>query len=78
MRRVKHFWRLIAKALGEKASSCDKEADRVAFIRFVITLQILITNFFIIGGVIKHWNDVPSNIPKTEKERLFNTNSNFL
>ena len=48
-------------ALGEKSHpNCNKTADRVALIRLVITLQILITNFFIISGVIRHWNDVPT------------------
>ena len=47
------MWRLLAKALGEKASKCDKEADKIALIRLLITSQILITNFFIIYGVIR-------------------------
>jgi hypothetical protein len=46
-------WRLVCKALGEKASKCDKEADKIALIRLLITAQILITNFFIIYGVIR-------------------------
>jgi hypothetical protein len=49
-------WRLIAKALGEKASSCDHESDRVALIRLLILLSYLTTNCFIIAGVIRHWN----------------------
>lgn len=57
MKEKKTIWRLIAKSLGEKASKCDKEADKVAFIRLAITLQILVTNFFIVFGVIRHWND---------------------
>jgi hypothetical protein len=47
------LFRLVAKALGEKASKCDKEADKIALIRLLITAQILITNFFIIYGVIR-------------------------
>jgi hypothetical protein len=54
-------------ALGEKSHpNCNKTADRVALIRLLIALQLIITNFFIIGGVIvniisihRHWNDVP-------------------
>ena len=53
MKKQSTVWRLIAKSLGEKASKCDKEADKVALIRFLITLQILVTNFFIIYGVIR-------------------------
>ena len=53
MKKQKTVWRLLAKALGEKASKCDKEADKIALIRLLITAQILITNFFIIYGVIR-------------------------
>ena len=53
MKKQKTVWRLLAKALGEKASKCDKEADKVALIRLLITSQILVTNFFIIYGVIR-------------------------
>ncbi len=53
MKKQKTAWRLLAKALGEKASKCDKEADKVALIRLLITVQILVTNFFIIYGVIR-------------------------
>jgi hypothetical protein len=50
------MWRLWAKALGEKASENNTEADRIAIIRSVIVISYFITNMFIIAGVIKHWN----------------------
>jgi hypothetical protein len=50
------MWRLIAKALGEKSGSNDSEADKVACIRLAIVLSYIITNSFIIAGVIRHWN----------------------
>ena len=50
-------WRWWAKALGEKASKCNRESDRIAIIRTVIFLTYLITNAFIVAGVIHHWND---------------------
>lgn len=49
------YWRLWAKALGEKASPNDREADRVAMIRTAIVLCYIITNCFIVAGVIRHW-----------------------
>ncbi len=49
------FWRLWAKALGEKASENNTEADRVAIIRTLIVLSYIITNCFIIAGVVRHW-----------------------
>jgi hypothetical protein len=54
--KTNHPWRWWAKALGEKASKCDKESDRVAIIRTIIFATYLITNCFIIAGVIRHWN----------------------
>jgi hypothetical protein len=49
------MWRLWAKALGEKASEDDREADRIAIIRSLIVLCYIITNVFIVAGVIRHW-----------------------
>jgi hypothetical protein len=50
-----NIWRLWAKALGEKVGKDDKEADRIAIIRSVILVSYIITNVFIIAGVIRHW-----------------------
>jgi hypothetical protein len=49
------MWRLWAKALGKKASECDKESDKVAIIRTIIVLSYIVTNLFIVAGVIRHW-----------------------
>ncbi len=58
MKKKKTFWRLWAKALGEKASKCDYESDKVAIIRTIIILSYLITNGFIIANAIRHWNNI--------------------
>jgi hypothetical protein len=52
---LRKVWRLWAKSLGEKTGNTDAEADRVAGIRTVIVLIYIITNFFIIAGVVRHW-----------------------
>lgn len=57
MKQRKNLWRLWAKSLGEKASKCDRESDTIAFIRTFIFITYLITNCFIVAGVIRHWND---------------------
>ena len=57
MKKNKTAWRWWAKALGEKASKCDKESDKIALIRTFIFATYLITNAFIVAGVIRHWND---------------------
>jgi hypothetical protein len=54
---MKKICRLIAKALGEKASKDNKEADSVAIIRALIILIYIITNVTIIAGVIRHWDN---------------------
>ncbi len=52
----KTIWRWWAKALGEKASKCDRESDTIAWIRTFIFTTYLVTNCFIIAGVIRHWD----------------------
>jgi hypothetical protein len=49
------LWRLWAKALGEKASTCDRESDKVAVIRTIVVGVNFITCLFIIAGIIRHW-----------------------
>ena len=52
---MKRLWRLWAKALGEKTGATDQEADTVALVRSCIVIVYIITNLFIIAGVIRHW-----------------------
>jgi hypothetical protein len=91
MKSNKSLWRYFAKALGEKASKCDKESDIIAGIRTFIFLTYLITNAFIVAGVIRHWNDqteievfiespyeVPSRLPQEQEKESIKTNRNFL
>lgn len=54
---MRKFWRLWAKALGEKASALDQEADQVALIRTVIAVIYIVTNLAIVAGIVHHWND---------------------
>jgi hypothetical protein len=52
---MKKFWRLWAKALGEKSGATDRESDYIAVIRTMIVLSYILTNCFIVAGVIRHW-----------------------
>ena len=56
------MWRIWCKALGEKSSPNNKEADLVAVIRTVILVAYMVTNCFIVAGVIRHW-DSKSTLP---------------
>ena len=67
---IKKWWRIWAKALGEKSGKSDKEADFIAIIRTLIFIQLIITNCFIIAGNIRHWND---NVP-VESRSTINSN----
>jgi hypothetical protein len=51
--RIKRIW---FKALGEKASPNNKDADAVAWVRTFIILQAIVTNVFIVVGIIHNWN----------------------
>jgi hypothetical protein len=62
MKQLRMMWRWWAKSLGQKASECDKESDRVAIIRTFIFATYLITNCFIVAGVMRHWNGKNINI----------------
>lgn len=69
-KKTKTFWRWWAKALGEKASKCDKESDTIAIVRTIIFLTYLITNVFIVAGVVRHWNDVEYTINNEKTEKI--------
>ncbi len=69
------MWRLWAKSLGEKAHKKDDVADKVAIIRTFIFLTYLMTNCFIIAGVIRHWDDTSPVIYIEIKEDVQNLNN---
>jgi hypothetical protein len=52
---MKKMWRIWAKSLGEKAGATDAESDRIALVRTAILSIYIITNLFIVAGVIRHW-----------------------
>ncbi len=62
MTPLKSLWHLWALALGEKAHKKDQVADKVAVVRSLIFTTYLITNCFIVAGVIRHWNDREINV----------------
>jgi len=78
-------WRLVAKALGEKASKDNKEADKIAIIRLAMFMSIFITNGFIVANAIRHWNDETkieiildsSTLPEYETPSVIKANRTF-
>jgi hypothetical protein len=57
-KKKKTIWRIWSKALGEKGSKCDREADIIAVVRTFIFLTYLITNIAIVANAVRHWNDI--------------------
>ena len=71
------MWRIWAYALGRKEGRNKHDADRIAIIRTLIMLQLIITNGFIIAGNVKNlWfdNDKPTRkgirLNRKEAEQL--------
>jgi len=54
-KNMKKIWYIWAKALGEKQGKTDADADRIALVRTLIVVSYIITNLFIVAGVIRHW-----------------------
>ena len=55
------LWEIWKYALGSFSDDRTKEYDNhVLVVRSIIFFTYLITNCFIISGVIRHWNNVPT------------------
>jgi len=59
-----NWWRVWCKALGTKEGKSNREADAVAVIRTLILLGYMITNCFIVAGVVRHWNASRPEVPE--------------
>ena len=54
-------WNIWKYALGSFSDEKTKEYDNyVVIVRSIIFVSYLVTNCFIISGVIRHWNNVPT------------------
>ena len=74
---VTNLWNIWKYAIG--SFSDDKTApydNYVAGIRTIIFVSYMVTNAFIVSGVLRHWNDVPSQVSKTQEKGLCTTHSN--
>ena len=49
------FWKLWARALGEKVGEDNRKADGVAWIRTFIVLQAIICNILIMANILLSW-----------------------
>ena len=75
MRRIWTIWKYSLGSFSDtKTETYD---DWVAIIRTCIFVSYMVTNIFIVSGVLRHWHDVPSELSQTQEKGLFKTNCNF-
>jgi len=59
--KMREFLRVWKYALGSfNDDTTHKYDNAICIIRTVIMLQLVVTNCFIVGGVIRHWDKSPS------------------
>ena len=69
-RRLREMWKIWKYSLGAFSDENTKEYDDIiCVVRTCIFLSILTTNMVIIGGNIRHWNDIEYNNNNTEMLR---------
>ena len=58
---MKHVLKIWKYSLGSFSDDkTEKYDDYVVVVRTIIFISYLVTNCFIISGVIRHWNNVPT------------------
>ena len=64
------IWKIWKYALGSFADDKTDDYDNVvAVVRTIILFTYLITNTFIISGVIRHWNyDINTKLAETQQQ----------
>ena len=72
------LWKIWKYSLGSFSDTKTEDYDDwVAIIRTCIFVSYMVTNIFIVSGVLRHWHDVPSELSQTQEKGLFKTNCNF-
>ena len=71
---MQKVWQIWKYSLGSFSDDKTKPYDNyVAIIRSIIFVSLLTTNMVIVSGVIRHWNDVSSELSKTEEKGIRKT-----
>ena len=75
MRRIWTIWKYSLGSFSDtKTETYD---DWVALIRTLIFVSYMVTNLFIVSGVLRHWHDLPSELSQTQEKGLLKTNCNI-
>lgn len=76
MRRIWTIWKY---SLGSFSDTKTETYDNyIAVIRTCIFVSYMVTNLFIVSGVLRHWNEVSSQVSQTEEKRQRNADCNIL
>ena len=72
------LWKIWKYSLGSFSDTKTEDYDDwVAIIRTCIFVSYMVTNIFIVSGVLRHWHDVPSELSQTQEKGFLKTNCNF-
>ena len=75
MRRIWTIWKYSLGSFSDtKTETYD---DWVALIRTLIFVSYMVTNLFIVSGVLRHWHDLPSELSQTQEKGFLKTNCNI-
>ena len=74
MRQIWTTWKYTLGSFSD--TKTENYDDWVAIIRTCIFVSYMVTNAFIVSGVIRHWNDLPSSVSQTQEKGLCETYSN--
>ena len=76
MRRIWTIWKYSLGSFSDtKTETYD---DWVALIRTLIFVSYMVTNLFIVSGVLRHWHDLSSELSQTQEKGLLKTNCKVL
>ena len=73
-----HVYNHAFTAMDEPDTKTENYDDWVAVIRTCIFVSYMVTNTFIVSGVVRHWNEVSGHLPKTEEKGVCHTEGNIL
>ena len=74
---MKKAWEVWKYAIGSFSDTkTENYDDWVAVIRTCIFVSYMVTNVFIVSGVLRHWHDVPSQLHETQEKRVCKATSN--
>ena len=73
------LWKIWKYAIGSFSDDKTEPYDNyVAGIRTIIFVSYMVTNAFIVSGVLRHWNDVPSSVSQTQEKGYAKHTATFM